>query len=192
MHNYEASQLFMQKFIYLIETEHNWAKADNLISNIPEKVEIPEIIAKILQLRCKLELGKTSGIKKLVQYHMDKLEVAKNEGEILDIMLCNLFDYGFKLLVNECLYDKLKEENASAIFAKKALDCVYDCDSKTYSSHILQIYEKIEKAIAANTSYTSNYILANYLMVMQPFKTKLPNTINAIRNKFNTIDYSSI
>lgn len=180
MNNYNHTQLFFQKYIYLIDNEKNWSKAEYLVDNLDCHVDVDEAVIKALKLRNKLELSKTNECLELVEYFIDIADKITNE-ELKDIVLCNLFDYGFRLLANEYLYNKLDNKDSLAMTAAKALNIVSTLNTKTYRSHIIQIFNKLQKAKEAGTSYTSNYILANYYMVMNPFRKKYVVLVNEIR-----------
>lgn len=180
MNNYNHTQLFFQKYIYLIDNEKNWSKAEYLVDNLDWRIDADEAVIKALKLRNKLELSKTNECLELVEYFIGIADKITNE-ELKDIVLCNLFDYGFRLLANEYLYNKLDNKDSLAMTAAKALNVVSTLNTKTYRSHIIQIFNKLQKAKEAGTSYTSNYILANYYMVMNPFRKKYVVLVNEIR-----------
>lgn len=180
MNNYNHTQLFFQKYIYLIDNEKNWSKAEYLVDNLDWRIDADEAVIKALKLRNKLELSKTNECLELVEYFIGIADKITNE-ELKDIVLCNLFDYGFRLLANEYLYNKLDNKDSLAMTAAKALNIVSTLNTKTYRSHIIQIFNKLQKAKEAGTSYTSNYILANYYMVMNPFRKKYVVLVNEIR-----------
>ena len=97
-----------------------------------------------------------------------------------------MFNYAFIVLANECLYNKLSENDDLAMTASKAFNVVSYLDNKTYRSNIMQILYKLEQAKENNSSYTSNYILANYYMVVRPFRKKYPVLLNEIRKAYDS------
>lgn len=182
------NELFMTKLLYLIDNEKNWAKVETLINGVSSNITIPLIVLNTILLRAKLELNKTSESKELIEYNLANIDnvVKSNDEDLRDIILCNLFDYSFRLLASENLYSKISSNDTLALFACSVLNKVALYDIKTYRSHIIQIFMKLKKAKDNNTAFTSNYILANYYMIMFPFKQKLVANIIALKRKLNT------
>lgn len=183
---YTAVDLFFQKYLYYIEEEKSWVKADKILSEMTDKNDIPEAVLKAISLRDKIELNKLHGCFSEIQYFIDNFDKIKDD-ILKEIVVCSLFDWAFKELANECLYNKIEDTTATtAQLAKKAFDTVAEAKIKTYTSHVMQIYEKLEKAKKEKTPYTSNYILGNYYMVINPFRKKYVSYINEIKRSLKT------
>lgn len=182
---YDTRQLFFQNYIYLVDNSKNWLKADYLIDHKPETIDIDDNVIKAFQLVNKLELGDTRDCYNIVKYFIDNARKISNSA-LKDIVLYGMFNYAFIVLANECLYNKLSENDDLAMTASKAFNVVSYLDNKTYRSNIMQILYKLEQAKENNSSYTSNYILANYYMVVRPFRKKYPVLLNEIRKAYDS------
>lgn len=184
MEGYTYSKLFFQKYLYLISEEKNWNKAEYLVANIYPKADVPEVIYNLLSFKSKLEVGNLREAKKFAEYfveNIDKIAKISQDGPtIIDIALCCLFDYAFRVLVNQSMYDKIAENNELAIFACECLHTVSSHDTKTYKSHIMTFLEKVNKLKNDNKSYITNYVLVNYYLVMNIFNKKFPSVLKEL------------
>ena len=184
MHSYSYVDLFFEKYLYLISEEKNWAKADSLLSNMPgnSKTDIPEVIIKAISFRNKLELGDLVAAKELATYFISCVNNIK-EDVLLNIVLCNMFDYAFRILSVNGLYAKLADKDPLAVFADNIMTIIKNKDFKTYASHVMYVYDKLEKAKVTETSLSSNYILSNYYMIINPLRNKYSMFIKDIERK---------